>query len=121
VRTEAMHIIRVDREARIALYISYRRRVSIVSQTVPLRESGAIGAQSDKFALLYLSLYGILHICHRVRLLRLCWHNFIHIWVFTVQATCRPHVVCMFKLCFCVNITHLLTYLLHGAESFLRS
>jgi len=27
VRTEAMHIIRVDREARIALYISYRHRI----------------------------------------------------------------------------------------------
>ena len=33
--TEAIHIIRVDREVRIALYISYHYRIAIVSQTLP--------------------------------------------------------------------------------------
>jgi len=103
VRTEATHIIWVDCEARIVLYMSHRHSIAIVSQTAPLWER-RYWCSKRQFTFLYLSLYSILHIRYRVRKLRLCWHNFIHMWMFKVQATCGPHVVCMLKFCFCVNM-----------------
>jgi hypothetical protein len=49
VHAEATHIIRVDCEARIVLYISHRHRVAIVSQTAPPPcPRGGIGVQSDR-------------------------------------------------------------------------